>query len=116
MTEQKAIDLFGHIEEAANDACSFVKEMSKDEFESDKRTQQAVIFSLIVIGEAATKIMDQFPDLVLSNKDMPWRRMRGMRNRIAHGYFQIDLDIIWDTIKDDMPELIEQTRKARTKM
>jgi uncharacterized protein with HEPN domain len=48
--------------------------------------------------------------------DMPWQRMRGMRNRIAHGYFQINLDIIWDTIKDDLPKLIEKTQEAMAKI
>jgi uncharacterized protein with HEPN domain len=59
--------------------------MCQDDFLADKRTQQAVIMSLIVLGEAATKVMDRYPDFASEHAQVPWRNMRGMRNRIAHG-------------------------------
>ena len=62
--------------------------------------QQAVIMSLVIIGEAATKIMDRHADFVLAQPDVPWRSMRGMRNRIAHGYFDINLDVVWGNRAD----------------
>jgi uncharacterized protein with HEPN domain len=61
--------------------------------------------SLIVLGEAATKIMDQHAEFVAQNAEIPWRSMRGMRNRIAHGYFDIDLDVVWDTLQTALPML-----------
>jgi len=79
-------------------AREFVEGMNKDEFLLDKRSQKATIYSLQIIGEAATKLMDQHPELVRENPTIPWLSMRGMRNRIAHGYFQIDLEIVWDTV------------------
>ena len=97
-----------HMNQAAMDACSFVDGLDKDDFLADKRTQQAVIMSLVIIGEAATKIMDGCTEFVQSHQEIPWRSMRGMRNRIAHGYFEINLDIVWDTVQTALPELLKQ--------
>lgn len=62
--------------------------------------------SLIIIGEAAAKVMDLHPDVVERLAEIPWRGMRGMRNRIAHGYFDINLDPVWDTIQSALPDLL----------
>ena len=62
--------------------------------------------NLIIIGEAATKVMDQQGEFAQAHPDIPWRSMRGMRNRIAHGYFEIDLDVVWDTVRTALPDLI----------
>ncbi|VVE59229.1 hypothetical protein PIN31115_05489 [Pandoraea iniqua] len=64
--------------------------------------------SLIIIGEAATKIMDRYADFSQTHSEVPWRAMRGMRNRIAHGYFEINLDMVWDTIKIALPDLLDR--------
>jgi uncharacterized protein with HEPN domain len=85
------------MQQAATDACSFVEGLSKDDFLADKLTQ-CVIMSLIIIGEAFTKIMDHYADFVGQHPEVPWRSMRGMRNRIAHGYFDINLNVVWDTV------------------
>jgi uncharacterized protein with HEPN domain len=64
--------------------------------------------SLIVLGEATTKIMDQHPEFAAQYAEIPWRSMRGMRNRIAHGYFDIDLAMVWDTLQTAIPALKAQ--------
>lgn len=110
MSENRLSDLLDHMQQAAADACSFVQGQVKDEFLADKRTQQAVVMSLIIIGEAATKVMDNHPEFTLANAQIPWRGMRGMRNRIAHGYFDINLDVVWDTVQTALPELLTQLR------
>ena len=73
--------------------------------EQDRRTQQAVVMSLIVPGEAATKVMDQHSAFAAEHSHIPWRSMRGMRNRIAHGYFEINLEVVWDTVQTALPVL-----------
>lgn len=108
MNENRLADYLDHMRQAATDACSFVEGLSKEGFLADKRTQQAVIMSLIVIGEAATKVMDGYAEFVNQHQQVPWRSMRGMRNRIAHGYFDINLDVVWDTVKTALPELLGQ--------
>ncbi|HCB1705978.1 TPA: DUF86 domain-containing protein, partial [Citrobacter braakii] len=79
----------------------------------DKRTQQAVIMSLIIIGEAVTKVMDRYAEFAQAHGQVPWRNMRGMRNRIAHGYFDINLDVVWDTVQAALPELLKQLPAVR---
>lgn len=112
MTHNRLPDYLGHIRQAAADACSFVEGLNKEVFLADKRTQSAVIMSLIVIGEAATKLMDHYPEFTGRHPDVPWRSMRGMRNRIAHGYFEINLDVVWDTVQIALPELLKQLPAA----
>jgi uncharacterized protein with HEPN domain len=107
MTDQRLGDYLDHMRQAAGDALIFVEGLGKEDFFDDKRTQQAVIMSLIIIGEAATKIMDRHPEFTVGNPQVPWRSMRGMRNRIAHGYFDINLEVVWDTVQSALPELLK---------
>ena len=104
----RAADYIEHIRKAATQACSYVDGMSKAEFLADTKTQQAVILNLIVIGEAATKLMVTYPDHIKHYQSIPWQSMRGMRNRLAHGYFEINLEIVWETVITALPELIQK--------
>lgn len=115
MSENRLPDYLDHIEQAALDARAFTDGMSKDAFLADKRTQRAVIMSLVIIGEAATKLVDRYADFAALHSDVPWSSMRGMRNRIAHGYFDISLDIVWDTVQSALPDLLDRLRALRTK-
>ncbi len=108
MSENRLPDYLDHIHQAATDACDFVEGLAKEDFLEDKRTQQAVIMSLIIIGEAVAKVMDGYGDFTQAHPQMPWRNMRGMRNRIAHGYFDINLDVVWETVQTALPELLRQ--------
>lgn len=113
MSENRLPNYLDHIEQAASDACAFVRGMGKAAFLEDKRTRQAVIMSLIIIGEAATKVMDEYAEFTKAHVQVPWRGMRGMRNRIAHGYFDINLDVVWDTVQTALPDLLKQVASAR---
>ena len=113
MSDSRLPDYLDHMQQAAADACGFVQGLGKADFLEDKRTQQAVIMSLVIIGEAATKVMDSYPDFALAHAHVPWRSMRGMRNRIAHGYFDINLEVVWETVQTALPELLKQLASAR---
>ena len=113
MSENRLADYLEHMQQAASDACSFVEGLDKIDFLKDKRTQQAVIMSLIIIGEAATKAMDGYAQFTQAHAQVPWRNMRGMRNRITHGYFDINLDVVWDTVQTALPDLLAQLSAAR---
>ena len=106
MTEPELKDLLDHVSEAANDAIEFIADMSKEKFASDKKTQRAVVFSLQVIGEASARILKSYPRFAEVHASIPWSAMRGMRNRIVHGYFVIDFDVVWKTVEDDLPHLL----------
>lgn len=107
MNESRLTDYLDHMRQAAEDSRGFVSGMGKRDFLEDKRTQRAVIMSLVIVGEAATKVMDGYADFADAHPEVPWRSMRGMRNRIAHGYFDINLDVVWDTVQTALPELLK---------
>jgi uncharacterized protein with HEPN domain len=86
MNENRLPDYIDHMQQAAADVRSFVDGLDKDAFLNDKRTQQAVIMSLIIIGEAATKVMEGYASFTQKHTEVQWRSMRGMRNRMAHGF------------------------------
>ncbi len=94
-----------HILDEANEACKYAKGISFDEFVEDGKTARAVIRSVEVIGEAASKISIEFRK---EHPAVPWQKIIGMRNRLIHVYFDIDYNIIWQTVKENLPPLIEQ--------
>ena len=106
-------ELVGHMLDAADQARLYVEGLDKDDFLTDKRTQQAVILNLIILGEAATKLMDRYPTVAEANPAIPWKNMRGMRNRIAHGYYDINLDVVWDTVSTALPALLAQLAELK---
>lgn len=101
-------DYLEHMLEAIKLARSYVEGLSKSDFLADKRTQQAVILNIVVIGEAATQLVDEHSEFAAQHPEVPWQKMRGMRNRMAHGYFDTNLDIVWDTVQQAFPELEQQ--------
>ena len=92
---------------AAADALAFTEGMAEDDFLTDLRTQRAVVMSLMIVGEAASRILSDHPDFANAKTAIPWRGIRGMRNRIAHGYFDIDLHVVWTTVQTELPALIK---------
>ncbi|MBQ0218302.1 DUF86 domain-containing protein [Alcaligenes faecalis] len=113
MSKYRLQDYLEHMQQAATDACGFIEGLTREDFLGDKRTQQAVIMSLIIIGEAATKVMDGYIEFAQTHGQVPWRNMRGMRNRIAHGYFDVNLDVVWNTVQTALPELLQQLLAVR---
>jgi len=113
MSEGRLIDYLEHMLEAARLACAYTEGLNKDDFLADRRTQQAIIMNIIILGEAATRVVNDYPELVDNYPNVPWRNMRGMRNRMAHGYFDINLDTVWNTVQEAMPQLIEQLSVIR---
>jgi uncharacterized protein with HEPN domain len=99
-------DLVDQIRRSATDAATFIEDMSREESLTDKRTQNAVIMCRFVVGESATKVLDQFPEFAGRHVHTPWRKMRGIRNRIAHGYFDVNLEVVRETAKMALPELL----------
>ena len=115
MSVSRVPDYLDHMLDAAVQACAYVEGMSKEDFLRDKRTQQAVILNLILIGEEATKLLRDEEAFADRHPQVPWRSMKGMRNRIAHGYFEINLDTVWETVQSALPSLIEQLPSVRAR-
>ncbi len=113
MSADRLCDYFDHMLEAVRLAVSYVEGMSKRDFLADPRTQQAVILNIVVIGELATRLLKDHATFLDRHPDVPWRSMKGMRNRIAHGYFDIDLGVVWETVQSALPRLQGQLPAIR---
>lgn len=92
------------IRAAIDKISEYVEGISFEDFKEDSKTYDSVLHNLMVIGEAANRIPDEIRG---KNSHINWSGIIGMRNIIAHGYFKIDPDIVWATIKERLPELSE---------
>lgn len=96
------------MDEAAAQALGYVEGLDETAFAADKRTQQAVILNLLVIGEIAAKLIECEGAFISEHAEVPWLSMKGMRNRIAHGYFELDIGVVWETVQRALPALRAQ--------
>lgn len=97
-----------HILDAAREAVGFIKNRHRQDLDTDRQLNLSVVRLLEITGEAARGISTEF---LRDHPDVAWKKMAGMRDRLVHGYFDINLDIVWETLKDDLPGLIEQLEK-----
>ena len=86
--------------------------MTQDNFQSDEKTIDAVVRNLEIIGEAASRMPEDFTDQYL---EIEWVKIIGLRNRIVHEYFGVDLEIIWQILKKNLPSFKESIDKIRSK-
>ncbi|MCP3930340.1 MAG: DUF86 domain-containing protein [Bacteroidetes bacterium] len=77
-------------------------------WKSDRKTIDAVVRNLEIIGEAASHVPDDIQERFI---DIPWNQMKGIRNVLIHEYFGVDTDVLWKTIKEDLPSLREKIEK-----
>lgn len=110
----RLLDYLAHIVEAIERIHRYVQDMDELAFTADQRTQDAVIRNFEIIGEACNNVAKQFPTYAESHPEVPWRFAYDMRNVLAHGYFEIDLEIVWRTIHRDLPALQQQVRALWT--
>lgn len=93
--------------EAAQEIMSFISDKKRSDLESDRKLSLSIVRLLEIIGEAAGRISD---DLRQTHSLLPWDVIVGMRNRLIHAYFEVDLDIVWETVKRDIPTLISHLK------
>ncbi|HBL10147.1 MAG TPA: hypothetical protein DD379_01685, partial [Cyanobacteria bacterium UBA11162] len=98
-----------HIQDAAREALIFMSGKRREDLANDRMLMLAVVKDLEIIGEAAGRISAEcrarYPGI-------PWVDMIGMRNRLTHAYFSINLDVIWDTVTNDLAPLVEQLERV----
>ena len=102
--DREIIDYLNDINNSISDIASFTANMTFEEFEQDKKTQYAVIHCLEVIGEAVKKIPVFIKD---QHSNIPWKEIAGMRDKLIHEYFGVDLETVWTTLQDDISPLKE---------
>jgi uncharacterized protein with HEPN domain len=85
------------------EAEGYVRGLTREQFRQDTRTQRALCMTLEIIGEAARAVSQECQ---AANPEIPWRGIIGLRNRIIHEYFRLDLDMIWEIAHKDVPALM----------
>ena len=104
---QRAHDLLEHIAHAIDRINDYTRS-GEDEFLKSALIQDAVIRNLEIIGEASRSIEKRFPEFAEQHPEIPLRNAYEMRNVLSHGYFKVDLAIVWRTIEGDLPDLKRQ--------
>ena len=97
--------LLEHIFDAASRAVAKVAQKTRDEFYADDTLHLAITHLIQIVGEASSKISTEFQQL---HAALPWREMIGMRHKIVHDYFEVNLRVVWDVATEDLPVLIKQ--------
>jgi uncharacterized protein with HEPN domain len=94
-----------HMLDSISDILEYCEGMDRDAFMSDKKTQAAVIRNLEILGEAAKNVPEDFKK---KNPQIEWYKIAGTRDKLIHHYFGVELDIVFDVVEDELPELKEQ--------
>ena len=97
-----------HIVDAAREAVGFAKGRSREDLDTDRKLNLSLVRLLEIIGEAARGVSQEFRE---SHPDLPWESMAGMRDRLIHGYFDVNLDVVWETVREDLPVVIAELEK-----
>jgi len=104
---ERALDLLEHITQAIDRIQKYTKN-GEDEFFNIEIIQDAVIRNLEIVGEASRSIEKRFPEFAEKHADLPLKSAYEMRSALSHGYFKIDLAVVWKTIQSDLPKLRDQ--------
>jgi uncharacterized protein with HEPN domain len=101
-----------HMLDASIEAVSFVKNKTRNSLDDDRKLVLSLVKSIEIIGEAAANVTTECRK---EFSHIPWRDIISMRNRLIHAYFDINLDILWKTVEEDLPPLIADLEKIVTK-
>jgi uncharacterized protein with HEPN domain len=97
-----------HMLEAAQVATEFIQGETRESLDKDRKLVFAVVRAIEIVGEAASKVSPGFRD---AHPLIPWKVIVGMRNWVIHAYFDVNLDIVWDTATKNLPALIVELEK-----
>ena len=97
-----------HMIEAAESAAQFIAGRSRSDLDTDRMLLFAVVRAIEVVGEAASKLSEEFR---AAHPGIPWRAIVGMRNRLIHAYFDIDSQTVWETTTQELPPILDQLRE-----
>ncbi len=109
--KQRLSDYLRHILQAIHRIQAYTEHMADAVFLKNEMVQDAVIRNFEIIGEASRNIQHTYPEFVATYPDLPLVFAYGMRNALMHGYFEVDLQTVWDTVHNDLPELQQQVQK-----
>ena len=97
-----------HILDSAEEAIAFTSGRSREDLQNDRMLNLSLVRLLEIIGEAAREISQE---LCQTHPKTAWKEMAGMRDRLIHGYFDVNLDVVWETVHKDLPPLVGQLKE-----
>ena len=113
---QRKFDMFRHdrirlqhMLDAAREAISFARDRTRNDLDMDRQLVLSLVKDIEIVGEAAARITESTRQ---QTSEIPWEEIVAMRNRLVHGYFDIDLNVVWQTVQIDLPTLIAQLEHA----
>ena len=113
MSQRSDVDLIDDILLCMNKIQQYILGLSYEEFESDFKTQDAIIRNLEIVGEASRKLSE---DIKQKCHNIPWKAISGTRNRLIHGYFGVNIDIVWEIATVDIPDLKKEIEKMKSEL
>ena len=116
LDEKRLADYLEHILQAIERIDRYTEDLDELAFLQNEMVQDAVLRNLEIIGEASNNIEKHFPAFAAAHPELPLSHAYQMRNVVAHGYFKVDLEIVWKTIHNDLARLSEQVEKAYQKL
>lgn len=104
-SSERLPSLLRQMRQAAGEAREMLGDRSFEEFERDLVLQRAVGMTLLIVAEAASQVTTKAPEFVAERPEIPWTAMRGMRNRMAHGYLSVNLRVVYEAALVEAPAL-----------
>ncbi|MDY6786149.1 MAG: DUF86 domain-containing protein [Cyanobacteriota bacterium] len=109
MTKIDDLTRLKHMRDSARTAIDFIRNKGREDLDNEQMLSLALVRLIEIIGEAANNVslacQTSYPQI-------PWREIVGMRNRIVHAYFEVDLDVVWQVVADNLPELLKWVDRA----
>ena len=110
--EFRAKDYLLHMLEAADRVLAYTSGVTEEQFVANQMLQDAVVRNIEIIGEASNNLLEVGPEFAAKYPSIPFARIYGMRNRVAHGYFAVSTAMIWDSVQVDVPDLRQRIVKV----
>ena len=108
MSRQDDIVRLRHMLDAATEAIEFTKSAQRVDLDADRKLSLSLVRLLEIVGEAAKQVTETCRE---DSPEIPWRDIAGTRDRLIHGYFDVDYDIIWQIVSVDLVKLVPQLEK-----